>query len=67
MTYNGAHISLAGIATLLAMSGWGSGLRKDTTVKYRSFCGPTYPVSRQHRRQLQRQADAAVQRLTVQA
>ncbi len=32
-------------------------------VVYKTFCGPVAPASRQHKRQMQRTADAAVARI----
>jgi len=50
---------VAGLAMMCAMSG-ATVSSPPRPVRYREFCGPPYPKSRQHRRALMRQADKAI-------
>lgn len=50
---------LAGLAMLCAMGGAEIESRPPRPMRYREFCGPPHPKSRQHLRALMRQAAKA--------
>lgn len=51
---------LAGLAILCAMGGGEVVRPEPQPVRYREFCGPPFPKSRQHRRAMMRQAAKAI-------
>lgn len=51
---------LAGLAMLCAMGGGEIIRSAPRPVRYREFCGPPFPKSRQHRRAMMRQAAKAI-------